>query len=165
MKFSELFQFLRHTNTAYPCTFTVFMSFSLWPFLSDSHLPFFVALFLLSISFFSFWWSWTYLFKTHLWLVCYFLLMKLKGIFLTQELNPGFLHCRQILYQLSYEGSPMKLNSVINCWAFLALFLNISFSPLWDLEFWLTILICVKAFYFLCWKERENGRCESEKGS
>ena len=23
----------------------------------------------------------------------------------TQELNPGLLHCRQILYQLSYEGS------------------------------------------------------------
>ena len=26
----------------------------------------------------------------------------LQGIFLTQELNPGFLHCRQILYQLRY---------------------------------------------------------------
>ena len=26
-------------------------------------------------------------------------------MFLTQELNPGFLHCRQILYQLSYQGS------------------------------------------------------------
>ena len=28
-----------------------------------------------------------------------------KGIFLTQELNQGLLHCRQILYQLSYQGS------------------------------------------------------------
>ena len=28
------------------------------------------------------------------------------GIFLTQESNPGLLHCRQILYQLSYEGTP-----------------------------------------------------------
>ena len=26
----------------------------------------------------------------------------LQGIFPTQELNPGLLHCRQILYQLSY---------------------------------------------------------------
>ena len=26
-------------------------------------------------------------------------------IFLTQELNQGLLHCRQILYQLSYQGS------------------------------------------------------------
>ena len=30
----------------------------------------------------------------------------LQGIFLTQELSPGLLHCRQILYRLSYEGSP-----------------------------------------------------------
>ena len=29
-----------------------------------------------------------------------------QGIFPTQELNSGLLHCRQILYQLSYEGSP-----------------------------------------------------------
>ena len=39
----------------------------------------------------------------HDWAVgCHFLL---QGIFLTQELNPGLLYCRQILYQLSYEGS------------------------------------------------------------
>ena len=30
----------------------------------------------------------------------------LWGIFLTQELNWGLLHCRRILYPLSYEGSP-----------------------------------------------------------
>ena len=30
----------------------------------------------------------------------------LQGIFPTQELNPGLLHCRQILYHLSYQGSP-----------------------------------------------------------
>ena len=29
----------------------------------------------------------------------------LQGIFPTQGLNPGFPHCRQILYQLSYQGS------------------------------------------------------------
>ena len=29
-----------------------------------------------------------------------------KGIFLTQGLNPGLLHCRWILYQLSHQGSP-----------------------------------------------------------
>ena len=32
-------------------------------------------------------------------------LSLLQGIFLTQELNLGLLHCRQILYQLSYEGT------------------------------------------------------------
>ena len=30
----------------------------------------------------------------------------LQGIFPTQESNPTLLHYRQILYQLSYEGSP-----------------------------------------------------------
>ena len=30
----------------------------------------------------------------------------LQWIFLTQESNWGLLHCRQILYQLSYQGSP-----------------------------------------------------------
>ena len=36
-------------------------------------------------------------------------LFLLQGIFLTQELNWGILHCRQILYQLSYQGSPIGL--------------------------------------------------------
>ena len=30
----------------------------------------------------------------------------LQQIFPTQESNQGLLHCRQILYQLSYQGSP-----------------------------------------------------------
>ena len=34
---------------------------------------------------------------------CHFLL---QGIFLTQELNPGLPHCRQMLYRLSHLGSP-----------------------------------------------------------
>ena len=29
----------------------------------------------------------------------------LQGIFLTQELNLGHLHCRQILYHLSHQGN------------------------------------------------------------
>ena len=33
-------------------------------------------------------------------------LSLLQGIFPTQESNWGLLHCRQILYQLSYQGSP-----------------------------------------------------------
>ena len=33
-------------------------------------------------------------------------LTLLQRIFLTQELNQGLLHCRQILYQLSYQESP-----------------------------------------------------------
>ena len=33
-------------------------------------------------------------------------LTLLQGIFWTQELSQGLLHCRQILYQLNYQGSP-----------------------------------------------------------
>ena len=33
-------------------------------------------------------------------------LSLLQGIFPSQRLNPGLLHCRQILYQLSHKGSP-----------------------------------------------------------
>ena len=36
----------------------------------------------------------------------------LQGIFPTQGLNPGLPHCRQILYQLSHQGSPRLLEWV-----------------------------------------------------
>ena len=35
-------------------------------------------------------------------------LSLLQRIFPTQESNWGLLHCRQILYQLSYQGSPVE---------------------------------------------------------
>ena len=38
---------------------------------------------------------------------CHFLL---QGIFPTQELNPGLLHCREILYQLSYKGEAQRIH-------------------------------------------------------
>ena len=37
----------------------------------------------------------------------------LQGIFLTQASNPGLPHCRQILYHLSHQGSPV-------CWVYQA---------------------------------------------
>ena len=40
----------------------------------------------------------TYLFAKELLIVLYFL---------TQGLNPGLLHCRQTLYHLSHQGSPL----------------------------------------------------------
>ena len=36
----------------------------------------------------------------------------LQGIFPTQGSNPGLLHCRQILYHLSHQGSPRILEWV-----------------------------------------------------
>ena len=38
----------------------------------------------------------------------------LQGIFLNQELNWGLLHCRQILFQLSYQGSPVCIYMYIH---------------------------------------------------
>ena len=55
-------------------------------------------------------------------------LSLLQGIFPTQGSNPGVLHCRQILYQLSHKVSPnvscrqvqnlnMLIQFVISCWS------------------------------------------------
>ena len=41
---------------------------------------------------------------------CHFLL---QGIFLYQGSNPGLLHCRQISYHLSYQGSPASPKEAI----------------------------------------------------
>ena len=43
-------------------------------------------------------------------------LFLLQGIFPTQESNQGLLHCMQILYQLSYEGSPASTMLSVNLW-------------------------------------------------
>ena len=36
-------------------------------------------------------------------------LSLLQQIFPTQELNQNLLHCRQVLYQLSYQGNPVNI--------------------------------------------------------
>ena len=36
-----------------------------------------------------------------------------RGIFLTQELNLGLLHCRQVLYHLSHQGVPLGSSRII----------------------------------------------------
>ena len=38
----------------------------------------------------------------------------LQGIFPTHVSNPGLPHCRQILYQLSHQGSPVVKNPPVN---------------------------------------------------
>ena len=40
-------------------------------------------------------------------------LSLIQGISLTQGLNPGLPHCRQILYQLSHKGNPRILQRVV----------------------------------------------------
>ena len=49
-------------------------------------------------------------------------LFLLQGIFPTQGLNPGLLHCRRILYQLSHQGRPIFI-------AFCSNFMEINYSP------------------------------------
>ena len=59
---------------------------------------------------------------SHVWLHCSWMspgqntgvgnLSLLQGIFPTQGLNPSLQHCRQILYQLSHQGSPRILEWV-----------------------------------------------------
>ena len=39
-------------------------------------------------------------------------LSHLQGIFPTQESNRGLLHCRWILYQLSYQGTPFESSNL-----------------------------------------------------
>ena len=39
-----------------------------------------------------------------------------KGIFPTQGLKPGLLHCRQILYHLSHQGSSLLLVLELIAW-------------------------------------------------
>ena len=51
-------------------------------------------------------------------------LWLLQWIFLTQESNWGFLHCRQILYQLSYQGSPKWTLTRYQIWCLHLEFLN-----------------------------------------
>ena len=44
---------------------------------------------------------------------CHFLL---QGIFPTQESNPGFPHCRQMLYHLSHQGREHPMYSLVPTW-------------------------------------------------
>ena len=57
-------------------------------------------------------------------------LSLLQGIFPTQGSNPGLPHCRWILYQLSYEGSPK--------------------AGLWHPDTWLNIILDVFVKVFVC---------------
>ena len=61
---------------------------------------------------------------------CHFLL---QGIFLTPGSNPGLPHCRQTLYRLSHQGSPLsgKMPAKV-CVRFLKCFIGVSFSRYTD---------------------------------
>ena len=76
---------------------------------------------------------------------CYALL---QGIFPTQGLNPGLLHCRQILYHLSHQGSPWILEWVVY---------PVSRESSWPRNW--TGLSCITGRFFTSWASREARKC------
>ena len=68
----------------------------------------------------------------------------LQGIFPTQGSNPGLLHCRQILYQLSYQGSPRVLE-----WIAYPFSRGSSQARNW------TRISCIAGRFFTSWATRE----------
>ena len=68
-----------------------------------------------------------------------------QGIFPTQGLNPGLLHCRQILYQLSHKGSPKMLEWVAY---------PFSSGSSWPRN--RTRVSCIAGWFFTNWAMREK---------
>ena len=71
-------------------------------------------------------------------------LSLLQGIFPTQGLNPSFPHFRQILYLLSHQGSPRKLE-----WVDYPFFRRSSQPRNWNL------VSCIAGRFFTVWVTRE----------
>ena len=67
-----------------------------------------------------------------------------RGIFPTQGSNPGLLHCRQILHQLSYKGSPRILERVAY---------PFSRGSSWPRNW--TRVSCIAGGFFINWAIRE----------
>ena len=71
-------------------------------------------------------------------------LSLLQVIFPTQGLNPGLLHCRQILSQLSHKGSPRRLAWVDCCFSSGSSWLRNQ-----------TGVFCIAGGFFTNWATRE----------
>ena len=69
----------------------------------------------------------------------------LQGIFLIQGSKPGLLHCRQILYQLSHQGSPRILE-----WVAYPFSRGSSWPRNW------TGVSCIAGKFFTSWATRES---------
>ena len=82
----------------------------------------------------------------------------LKGIFPTQESNPGLLHCRWILYRLSHQGSHV----IVHCMAIRYQLMDIQVSFHFLAIMNKAVSICIQDFLWtLCfhfsWSGREWG--------
>ena len=78
-------------------------------------------------------------------------LSLLQDIFPTQGSNPGLLHCRQILYQLSHKGSPR----IVKWIAYL-----FSSGSSWPRNW--TRVSCIAGKFFTNWAIRECNRMGPE---
>ena len=69
----------------------------------------------------------------------------LQGIFPTQGSNPSLPHCRQILYQLSHQGSPIQCECFVNscqCSKFKFCFIEfLEFFLMFSVLSWLSLRI------------------------
>ena len=72
----------------------------------------------------------------------------LQGIFPTQGLNSGLLHCRRILYQLSHQGSPR----IVEWGAY-----PFSSGSSWPRN--RTGVSCITGRFFTSWATREAQKC------
>ena len=77
-------------------------------------------------------------------------LSLLQGIWPTQESNQGLLHCRRILYQLGYQGSPLVGLSCHNKRAQTGRGLSdrFIFSRFWRLEIWIQGVGRLQGWFF-----------------
>ena len=74
----------------------------------------------------------------------YWSLCLLQGIFPAQGSNPGLLHCRRILYQLSHKGSPANSWVCLNSFpSSQCCYLTISFSAI-------PFSFCLQSFQHQC---------------
>ena len=83
-------------------------------------------------------------------------LSLLQGIFPTQRSNPGLPHCRQLLYQLSYKGSPRILE-----WVAYPFSSGSSWPRNW------TGASCIAGRFFTNWAMREGPfhKCETDRSN
>ena len=82
----------------------------------------------------------------------------LQGIFLIQGLNPGLLHyCRRILYQLSYQGRCMYVNTSIKS------LLNPSKITFHIVSMRISILMFLKVIYVFSAKKNSSNEVYTVK--
>ena len=78
-------------------------------------------------------------------------LYLLQGIFSTQGSNPGLPHCRQILYELSHQESPINIILILHKLEF-----PTSSYYLWGLKAWALKLEIIPLICYITWNKRSG---------